>query len=84
MSKWIEEIIEEMIEAGLVEEVEPGVVQKLGGHGMKLDYSQFQLSDGIDPEEIPKDEFKIILLSIMEAPEVMGTPMDFDEDAQWN
>lgn len=71
---WIEEIVAEMIEAGLVEEVEPGVVQKLGGHGYRLDYSNFELK--ADVSDLDRDEFKIMLLAIMEAPETMGSPME--------
>lgn len=74
MNQWIEEIVAEMIEAGLVEEVEPGVVQKLGGHGYKLDYSAFEAK--VDVSEIPRDEFKIMLLAIMEAPQTMGSPVE--------
>lgn len=74
-SEWLREIIEEMIDAGLVEEVEPGVVQKLGGHGWKLAYDEFDLGD-VDPDEIDRDNFKITLLALMTAPHIMGQAVE--------
>lgn len=78
MSEWMQGIIDEMIEAGLVEEVEPGVVQKLGGHGWKLVYSDMEMGD-LDTEQVDRDHFKISLLSIMEAPDIMGVRVDDKE-----
>ena len=81
---FVERAVAEMIEQGLVEEIEPGVIQKLNGHGVKLDYSQFQYAPGLDPEDITDDELtglKVMLLAIMEAPEVMGSPVD--EMPEW-
>ncbi len=75
MNEWMQGIIDEMIEAGLVEEVEPGVVQKIGGHGWKLVYSDMEMGD-LDPDRVSRDDFKISLLSIMEAPHIMGVRID--------
>lgn len=80
MREWFDELITEMIEAGLVVEVEPGVVQKTGGHGMKLDYNSFK-TQITHLSEKDKDEFKIVLLAIMEDPKTMGTPL---EPGSWN
>lgn len=75
MSDWMQGIIDEMIEAGLVVEVEPGVVQKRGGHGWKLVYSEME-TGMIDTDQVDRDDFKIALLSIMEAPHIMGVRVD--------
>lgn len=79
---WFDDLIAEMVEANLIEEVEPGVYQKPGGHGVKLDISQFRTNIENIPEEARK-EFMIQLLAIMEAPELMGDPVSEDELPDW-
>lgn len=75
MNDWMQGIVDEMIEAGLVEEVEPGVVQKLDGHGWKMEYGSMVPPVG-NLEEIDRREFKIALLAIMEAPHIMGVRIE--------